>query len=219
VGEVLTSTKCSVCGKPRLVSIPTCPHCGAVERIERSVLGGTAVAWVDSFPLEMKQCPVCGSQDVIRVKALVKSANPMGADVVARELAAPSKPGFGSWQYLAIPLVIGVAGAFLSFGVTVAVSAFYLAPYKGMTLPDWDRAVCWIVPLAFLAFGPLVARRLMLMQWQKNDERSEDSDLKRWSRQMEAWERLYYCHACDHVTDPLVGRSTTPHGMLNLLNR
>ena len=220
MGEVLTSAQCSVCGKRRLASVATCPHCGAVEKIERSALGGMAVSWVDAFPLEITKCPLCGSGDVVRVSKFVRNTKLGNADgALLRTLSAPSKPGFGVWQYLIIPLMAGIISALLSFGLAVGISAYYLAPQRGMKLPSWDITVCCIVPLVFFAVAPLGVRHFMMESWRKRDERCEDSDMERWSREMEVWERLYYCHNCDHTTDPLIGRSASRHGMRNLLDR
>jgi hypothetical protein len=219
VGEVLNSVQCSVCGQRRLSNVAKCPHCGAEEKIHKPV-GGQAVAWVDSFPMRLTKCPRCSCTEIDRVSALVRRVSPIHVDATTlRELYPPERPGSSGWAYVVIPLVAGMAFAIISFVLAISIAAYYFAPGENAVLPPAARVVCEATPLLFFVLGAVLARSAMMRRWRMLDERSEDSELRRWTGEMEAWERLYYCAGCAYVTDPLVGRSSTPHGMRNLLDR
>lgn len=199
-------------------NLKVCPQCGAVLRSRESgpIVTGNAVTWVDSFPLELDHCPNCGGRSVRRLREIVR--DPSADMALKRQLYAPKKPIHRSVWMVAVPLAIGLGSAVILFAFTVLVSAMYLAPVKGMQLPAWDIALCFATGLFGLLVGTFGARRVV-EQRRRRIEADDRTELERWTAEMEAWERLYYCPDCQLVHDPLAGRNAHAYAMAHLLEK
>ncbi len=220
MGEVLTSTVCAVCGGRYLSNLKACPHCGSVEKGDgKAGLSGKAVAWVDSFPIGIRNCPVCASPSIVKVGEFYRQAKVLGPEaVLARQLAPPSRPVFHSRVLGLFPAMVGIGSAFVVFSASVAISAAFLAPFKGQALPGWDIFLCFALGSAALAAGVVLSKRVV-MKHRVQLEGDNREELDRWIGEMEVWERLYYCQNCEKISDPLVGRSAHLYAMANLLDR
>ena len=183
------------------------------------MLAGTAVAWVDSFPIGIKNCPVCSSPSIRKVSEIFRNTGHFDVDSsLAKQMAPPKRPGDSGRILVLLPLGVSLGSAIVAFVATVAASAHYLAPVKGDSLPSWAVAICFSLPLVVFAGVWLLSRRVVMKRRAVlNDENR--ADLDRWAGEMEVWERLYYCNSCGKVSDPLVGRSAHVHAMSNLLDK